>query len=133
MELAYLQHVQEGRLSGIIETEEQELGVLVEQAKGGQNIVDYLRIVYQQLGTQETQRARGKTMENQWIQHGVGGQVCRPPDDRGQVGGWQNRGLPTPVNEPHGGNRLRTSDYGFVNRIAARGRCKMGQMAVVNG
>lgn len=61
-----------------------------------------------------------------------GGQVYRPPD-RGQVGGWQNRGLPTPVNEPHGGNRLKTSDDGFVNRVVARGRCKMGQMAVVNG
>lgn len=47
MELAYLQHVQESRLSGIIETEEQELGVLVEQAKGGQNIVDYSKIIYQ--------------------------------------------------------------------------------------
>lgn len=36
----HLQHVQKGRLSGIVEAEEEELGVLVEQAEGGQDIVD---------------------------------------------------------------------------------------------
>lgn len=35
MVLAYLQHVQQCRLSSIIETEEQQLGVLVQKAKGG--------------------------------------------------------------------------------------------------
>lgn len=36
----YLQHVQKGRLPGIIKTQEQELGMLVEQAQRGQDIVD---------------------------------------------------------------------------------------------
>lgn len=36
----HLQHVQQGRLSGVVETEEQQLCVLVEQAEGGENIVD---------------------------------------------------------------------------------------------
>jgi hypothetical protein len=33
--------VQQRRLAGIVETEEKELGVLVKQAKGRQNVVDY--------------------------------------------------------------------------------------------
>lgn len=41
MAVTHLQHVQQGRLSGIIETEEQQLGVLVEKAEGGENVVDY--------------------------------------------------------------------------------------------
>lgn len=32
--------MQQGGLAGIVETEEKQLGVLVEQAQGGQNIVD---------------------------------------------------------------------------------------------
>ena len=32
--------MQKGRLSGIVKAEEEELGVLVEQAEGGQDIVD---------------------------------------------------------------------------------------------
>ena len=32
--------MQKSRLSGIVEAEEEELGVLVEQAEGGQDIVD---------------------------------------------------------------------------------------------
>lgn len=39
--ITYLQHVQEGSLSGIIETEEEKLGVLVEEAKRGEDVVDY--------------------------------------------------------------------------------------------
>lgn len=37
----YLQHVQERRLSRIIESKEQKFGVFVEQAQGCQDIVDY--------------------------------------------------------------------------------------------
>lgn len=36
----HLQHVQQGRLSSVVEAEEQQLRVLVEQAEGGQDIVD---------------------------------------------------------------------------------------------
>jgi len=36
----YLQHVKQRGLSGIVETQEEQLGVLVEQAQGGQHIVD---------------------------------------------------------------------------------------------
>jgi hypothetical protein len=36
----HLQHVQQGRLACIVETEEQKLGVLVQETKRGQNIVD---------------------------------------------------------------------------------------------
>lgn len=48
-----LQHVQECRLSGIVETEEEELGVLVEQAEGGQDIVDceFLFFKLKRIGT----------------------------------------------------------------------------------
>lgn len=38
--LTHLQHVQQGRLARIIEAEKQELGVLVQQAEGGEDIVD---------------------------------------------------------------------------------------------
>jgi len=34
------QHVQQRRLSGIVETQEQQLGVLVEQAERRQDVVD---------------------------------------------------------------------------------------------
>ena len=37
---SYLQHVEESRLSGIIESQEQELGVLIEQSEGGQDVPD---------------------------------------------------------------------------------------------
>lgn len=37
----HLQHVEQGGLSGIVQTEEKKLGVLVEQAKRGEHIVDY--------------------------------------------------------------------------------------------
>ena len=40
---SYLQHVQEGSLSGIIESQKQELGVLVEQSEGGQDVPDFVR------------------------------------------------------------------------------------------
>lgn len=43
--ICYLEHVQKGRLSGIVETEEQKLGMLVKQAKGRQNVVDYIAII----------------------------------------------------------------------------------------
>lgn len=36
----HLEHVQKRRLAGIVETEEQQLGVLVQQAEGGEDIVD---------------------------------------------------------------------------------------------
>lgn len=36
----YLQHVQQRGLSGIVEAQEEQLGVLVEQPQGGQHIVD---------------------------------------------------------------------------------------------
>lgn len=36
----HLQHMQQGRLSGIIKTEEEKLGVLVEKTQRGQNVVD---------------------------------------------------------------------------------------------
>lgn len=36
----YLQHVKQRGLSGIVEAQEEQLGVLVEQAQGGQHIVD---------------------------------------------------------------------------------------------
>lgn len=39
--IAHLQHVQKRRLAGIVETEEQELGVLVQQTEGRENVVDY--------------------------------------------------------------------------------------------
>lgn len=38
---AHLEHVQQCRLACIIETEEQELGMLVQQAQGGEHIVDW--------------------------------------------------------------------------------------------
>lgn len=38
---SYLQHVQQSRLSGVIESEEQKFGMFVEQAQGCQDIVDY--------------------------------------------------------------------------------------------
>lgn len=36
----HLQHVEQRGLAGIIETKEQELGVLVQEAERGQDIVD---------------------------------------------------------------------------------------------
>lgn len=51
----HLQHVEQGSLSGVIQTEEKELGVLVEQAKGGQHIVDY----------------RGRACQSSCIQHPI--------------------------------------------------------------
>ena len=39
--LAYLEHVQQSRLSGIVETQEQNLGMLVKKAQVGQNVVNY--------------------------------------------------------------------------------------------
>lgn len=39
----HLQHVQQGGLACIVEAEEQKLGVLVQEAKRGQNIVDCSR------------------------------------------------------------------------------------------
>lgn len=41
IQCSYLQHVQQGRLSGIVETQEQQLGVLIEESKGGQDVPDY--------------------------------------------------------------------------------------------
>jgi hypothetical protein len=38
--MTYLQHVKQRRLSGIVETEEEQLGVLVEQAERGEHVVD---------------------------------------------------------------------------------------------
>lgn len=38
--VSYLQHVQQSRLAGIVETEEKELGVLVEQTKAREDVVD---------------------------------------------------------------------------------------------
>jgi hypothetical protein len=35
-----LQHVEEGRLAGIVKTEEKQLGVLVQESKVGEDIVD---------------------------------------------------------------------------------------------
>lgn len=35
-----LQHVQESGLAGVVETEEEQFGVLVQQAEGGEDIVD---------------------------------------------------------------------------------------------
>lgn len=37
----HLQHVEQSCLSGIVETEEKQLRVLVKQSQGGQHIVDY--------------------------------------------------------------------------------------------
>lgn len=42
--MAYLQHVQKSRLSGIIEAEKEEFGVLVEQTEGGEDVPDYTRV-----------------------------------------------------------------------------------------
>lgn len=39
-EVTHLQHVQQRRLSGIVEAEEQQLGVLVEQAERREDVVD---------------------------------------------------------------------------------------------
>lgn len=36
----YLEHVQQGCLAGIVKTEEQELRVLVQETKRGEDIVD---------------------------------------------------------------------------------------------
>lgn len=41
----YLQHVQQGRLSGIIETEEEEFGVLVQESQGRKSIPDWTKII----------------------------------------------------------------------------------------
>lgn len=38
--VTHLQHVQQRRLSGVVEAEEQQLGVLVEQAERRENVVD---------------------------------------------------------------------------------------------
>lgn len=37
---AYLQHVEESRLSGIIKSEEEEFGVLVQESQAGKDIPD---------------------------------------------------------------------------------------------
>lgn len=37
----HLQHVEQGGLSGIVQTKEKKLSVLVQQAKRGEHIVDY--------------------------------------------------------------------------------------------
>jgi hypothetical protein len=34
-QFSYLQHVQQSRLSGIVETKEEQLGVLIEESQGG--------------------------------------------------------------------------------------------------
>lgn len=39
--ITHLQHVQERRLAGVIKAEEQQLGVLVQQPEGGEDIVDW--------------------------------------------------------------------------------------------
>lgn len=38
--LTHLQHVQQRRLSGVVEAEEQQLGMLVEQAERREDVVD---------------------------------------------------------------------------------------------
>lgn len=38
--VTHLEHVQQRRLAGVIETEEQQLGVLVQQAQAGEHIPD---------------------------------------------------------------------------------------------
>lgn len=43
----HLQHVQQGCLSGVIETEEQEFGMFVEQTQGCESIPDYTEAVCQ--------------------------------------------------------------------------------------
>jgi hypothetical protein len=40
-QFSYLQHVQQSRLSGIVETKEEQLGVLIEESQGGQDVPDY--------------------------------------------------------------------------------------------
>lgn len=40
LEATHLQHVQKRRLAGVVQAEEQQLGVLVQQAEGGEDIVD---------------------------------------------------------------------------------------------
>ncbi len=45
-EAAYLQHMQKSGLSGIVESQEQELGVLVKEAQGGQDVPDYGKYQY---------------------------------------------------------------------------------------
>jgi hypothetical protein len=37
----HLEHVKKGRLAGVVKTQEQQLGVLVQQAEAGEDIVDY--------------------------------------------------------------------------------------------
>jgi hypothetical protein len=37
----HLEHVKKGRLASVIKTQEQQLGVLVQQAEAGEDIVDY--------------------------------------------------------------------------------------------
>ena len=41
----HLQHVKQSGLSGIVETQEKQLRVLVKQSQGGQHIVDYTQHV----------------------------------------------------------------------------------------
>lgn len=38
--VTHLEHVQQGRLAGVVEAEEQQLGVLVQQAERREDVVD---------------------------------------------------------------------------------------------
>lgn len=67
----YLQHVQEGRFPGIVETQEQELGMFVKQTKGRQDVVNYFkkgirRSVIRYKPAQRRERGAGSQNKDKW-------------------------------------------------------------------
>ena len=105
-----LEHVEQRRLSGIVETEEQQLGVLVEQAERRQDVVDWkiavsgfpcssARTVLPPGALLASQKAA--TRQSTQSQNGV---LSRPNMTWTMLIGITNektQELHTPVNDPH--------------------------------
>lgn len=79
--------MQEGRFPGIVETQEQELGMFVEQAKGRQDVVNYCRkdisiSVIQYKPTQRGERGAESQNKRKWGAFAVEGRAeVRPGFD----------------------------------------------------
>lgn len=62
----HLQHMQQSRLSRVVEPEEEELGVFVEQAQRGEDVVDWCAVS----ASIDMAKGRGDGMAMGWDGHG---------------------------------------------------------------
>lgn len=99
--------MQKGSFAGIVQAQEEELGVLVEEAKGGQDIVDCRQAKLISNRTRGSQASRCNRVPDKTSRELYDTQSrCsfRGLEGPGAQGKTRNKGLLTPVNDPHGGN-----------------------------